>query len=319
MNGARSSLLCLALAVGSAPGGVQGTPQGIIAEVPIAVELNKTIIPVTAGGSSLRLILDSGHGHDGILIFHEEKIDTKAFGPAMAAVIEGAGAGPGSRALLFESAAFAIGAVRFSNQRAIVLANDAFKGSPSDGVIGHSLLGHYAVELDYDRNVMTLHDSATFRVKPGWESLPLTFRGNRIPWVDIEVATAGERPVKLAAYIDNASSEALELLTRESNRFCVPAVLAPRYLGRGLSGDIHGQEGTLARLRLGSHELTNVVAAVVPAATRSKQDGADAVLANDALRRFNVIFDYAHSRLHIRPNSHFREPFAGRGVGRGRN
>ena len=36
---------------------------------------------------------------------------------------------------------------------------------------------------------------------------------------------------------------------------------------------------------------------------------ADAVIGNNALRRFNVIFDYTHQKLHIRLNSHFSEPF----------
>ena len=49
--------------------------------------------------------------------------------------------------------------------------------------------------------------------------------------------------------------------------------------------------------------------AIAQAAVRSKQEGADAVVGNNDLRRFNVIFDYANRKLHIRPNSHFLEPF----------
>ncbi len=93
------------------------------------------------------------------------------------------------------------------------------------------------------------------------------------------------------------------------NKFTLPAATKERYLGRGLSGDIYGQEGTISRMRLGSHELTKVVVAIAPAAVRSRQQGADAVVGNNALRRFNVIFDYANRKLHIRPNLHFAEPF----------
>jgi hypothetical protein len=42
---------------------------------------------------------------------------------------------------------------------------------------------------------------------------------------------------------------------------------------------------------------------------RSKQDNADAILGNAALKRFNLIFDYAGGNLYIRPNGHFDEPF----------
>jgi hypothetical protein len=283
--------------------------EQVVAEIPITVERNKTIVPVTAGGASLRLILDSGHSHDGILIFGADKVDTTSFGPSFAATATGAGSGNGSNALVFDRASFNVGGVAFRNQRAIVLTADPFRGFLIDGVIGHSLFGHYVVELDHDRNVMRLYDSGSFTLKPGWESLPIYFKNNRIPWVEITITTEGEPPVRLATYIDGASSEALELLTRDVNKFRLPAKTKERYLGRGLSGDICGQEGTIARLRLGSHELANVVVAIAPDTVRSKQDGADAVIGNNTLRRFNVVFDYAHQKLHIRPNSHFSEPF----------
>ena len=288
----------------SVPGG-----QEAIAEIPIETVRNKTIVPVTVGGRKLRLILDTGYASDGILIFDRNKIDTDALGPSVAATVPGAGSGTGSNALVFEQARFEVGNVAFANQRAIVLTENPFKGFPNDGVIGYSLLGHYAVELDYDRSMMRLHAPETFAAQPQWESLPIYFKNNRIPWLDITIATQDEPSVRLATYIDFASGEALELLTRDANKFTLPAATKEKYLGRGLSGDIYGQEGTISMMRLGSHELTKVVVAIAPAVVRSKQQGADAVVGNNALRRFNVIFDYANRKLHIRPNAHFQEPF----------
>jgi len=37
--------------------------------------------------------------------------------------------------------------------------------------------------------------------------------------------------------------------------------------------------------------------------------GADGILCNNALRRFNVIFDYSGSMLYIKPNRSFDIPF----------
>ena len=283
--------------------------QRAVAEIAITLERNKTVVPVTAGGASLRLILDSGYPNDGILLFHPGKVDTDVFGPSFAGTIPGGGSGSGSGARVFDAASFSVGSAAFRNQRVIALTGDTFNGFTTDGVIGYSLFGHYVVELDYDQNVMRLYDSGTFTVRAGWESLPIYFKSNRIPWVDVTVSTEGEPPVRLATYIDSASSEALELLTRDVNKFRPPTNTRERLLGRGLSGDIYGREGRIAKLGLGSHELANVLVATAPATVRSKQPDADAVLANNVLRRFNVIFDYAHQKLHLRPNSHFSEPF----------
>ncbi len=283
----------------------------VVAEIPITVEHNKTIVRVAAGGSSLRLILDSGMASDGILIFDKDKIDTTAFGPLRGAAVGGAGSGPGSTVLVGDAARFIVGRLVFEHQRVMILSGHDFKGFPTDGVIGYSLLGHFAVEIDYDTRVMTLYENASFTPEPGWESLKIYFKGNRIPWADILIGTDHEPLVRIAAYIDFASSEALELLCREANRFRLPAKTTGKYLGRGLSGDIHGQEGTISRMRIGPYLLTDVVVAIAPASVRSRQKDADGIVGNNALRRFNVIFDYAHNRIHLRPNSHFSEPFGG--------
>jgi len=79
--------------------------------------------------------------------------------------------------------------------------------------------------------------------------------------------------------------------------------------GFQISGDIYGKDGRLARVEIGPFTLEDVAATVTPAAARSKQQGADGVIGNNVLRRFNVIWDYAHAKLHLRPNRHLREPF----------
>lgn len=76
-------------------------------------------------------------------------------------------------------------------------------------------------------------------------------------------------------------------------------------LGRGLSGDIYGQEGDIAWVALGPHRMGDVTVAFTPAEIRSKQPGADAVLGNGLLRRFNCVFDYSGMRLYLKPNSLF--------------
>ena len=115
--------------------------------------------------------------------------------------------------------------------------------------------------------------------------------------------------VPASFYIDLASEEALEMLVRADQKFTMPAKLDSSYLGTGLSGDIHGSRGRSRHLWLGGYMLSDVRTAFAPAEVRSKQKGADGILGNDCLRRFNVIFDYAHQRLYLKPNGAFATPF----------
>lgn len=80
-------------------------------------------------------------------------------------------------------------------------------------------------------------------------------------------------------------------------------------LGRGLSGDIYGKTGRIAKLIIGPYELSNITASFADAAVRSKQMGADAILGVGSLRRFNLIFDYANQKLYLTQNRRFNEPF----------
>jgi hypothetical protein len=123
------------------------------------------------------------------------------------------------------------------------------------------------------------------------------------------VATSGENPVRLSTYLDCASGEGLELLKRRRNGFRLPPRSRKRLVGRGLSGDIYGRDGRLAWVLLGAFTLKDVAALVIKAEIRSKQKGADAVVGNNTLRRFNVVFDYAHQKIHLKPNRYFAEPF----------
>jgi hypothetical protein len=278
--------------------------------VPFTLVRNKVLVPVRVNGSRpLRLILDSGMGFDGVLLFDRSLEDS--IGPArlFAAKIPGAGGGPPSDAILADSLSLQVGGTRIDNQRIIVLSDSSMVGRTSDGVIGYSLLGHYAVEIDYDRLAITLHDARSFQAADDWTSLPLTLNERNWPFLEVSAAVDSEALLPLKVYIDCASSESLELLTKAGMRFQVPAGSREVILGRGLSGDIRGRRGTISRLLIGPYELKNVVAAFVPAEIRSKAKGTDAVLSNGALCRFNVVFDYARSRLLVRPNGHLPEVF----------
>jgi hypothetical protein len=278
--------------------------------VPFVLSQNKTILAVQMGNARpLRVILDSGMGWDGLLVFKPELKDSLGLIDPRETNLGGAGKGNGQAAWVSEAMSFSVGKMEFKDQRAVVLQNDHFKGFSNDGVVGYSLFGHYAVEIDYDRSLLTLHEPGKFHPDPSWAEVPIFFRDNNIPWMNALIQVENEAPIEVACYIDYASSEAIELLLKPDQKFALPKATKEAFLGRGLSGDITGRTGRIAKVVIGPYELQNVTAAFADAAVRSKQKGADGVIANNLLRRFNLIFDYANKKLYIKPNSRFNEPF----------
>jgi hypothetical protein len=271
---------------------------------------NKTIINAKIENSRLlRIVLDSGMGWDGLVITNPDLIDSIALKNPNEATIGGAGNSGQSTAVFADSMTFTAGEVEFSDQRIVILSRGGFKGASFDGVTGYSIFGHYMVEINYDNFNIILHKPGEFKIDKSWVEIPLNFSENMIPRMDARIVIEDEEPITLSCYIDYASSEAIELLMKADQKFTLPDKTENYFLGSGLSGDINGKRGKISKVIIGPYELTDVTAAFAPAEVRSKQKGADGVIANKLLRRFNLIFDYSNKKLFIKPNSHFREPF----------
>ncbi len=278
--------------------------------IPFTVDRNRVIVPATVNSPRvLKLVLDTGMGFDGMLLFRGDLKDSLGFGKTFEAKVPGAGGGKPSTAVVADSMSFRTGEVEHTAQRIIVLQKTPLRSRTSDGVIGYTLLGHYALEIDYDKMLITLHEPDSFQADSSWEAIPLKFNKNHLPFLKNSVVIKDEDPIPMDMYIDFAAGEAVELLEHPDMKFTLPGETEESYLGTGLSGDIYGKVGRISKLTLGSYELEDVVAAFAPAKIRSKQQGADGILGSDALRRFNIVFDYAHKTLWIKPNSHFHEPF----------
>jgi hypothetical protein len=278
--------------------------------IPFKLVNNKVLVPVNIGNSrTFDLILDSGFGFDGIILFKKDLVDSVNLASRILVNIPGAGDGPPSQAIMSDSMTFNSGTCEFNNQRIIILQNDLFKGSTSDGVIGYSYFGHYKVEVDYDNKIITLHDSADIIDESGWESIPLTFDENNKPHLNIYISIENEEPVMLDVYIDYAASLSIELTVREGMKFKLPEKYEADFEGYGLSGDIKGKTARISKFKIGKYEFSNVTATFFEGNSRSKDKIADGVISNDALRRFNLIFDYQNKKLLIKPNNSFNEPF----------
>jgi hypothetical protein len=245
---------------------------------------------------------------DGVYLFHNELTTEIDMSDAIEVRVPGAGSGEASTALMIENGTLTFGEVTVDSQRVIISESAYTQSFPSDGVIGWNLLGHYAVQIDYDLGSIALHDTTGFQVDSTWCCVPITLKKD-IPFLEGTVEVVEGEIIPMVVYIDLGSDEALELLTKTDQRFTLPDSLEPRYLGTGLSGDIHGSFGWSRNLWLAEYQLSHIPTAFAPAEVRSKQEGGDGILGNDFIRRFNIIFDYAHERLYLRPSKYFEVPF----------
>ena len=268
-------------------------------EIPFEMRGGTVMVAVKVGQSRiLRLVLDTGM-FDGVLLY--EPIPESTFlGPVYEVRIPGAGDGQPARGRMSDSGAFLAGPVEFRNQRVIWLVDSLMSGFGGDGVIGNSLFGHWVVELDYDRKVMRLHEPG-FRPDSTWTTLPMVVHRANTPWVKTRVSVSGEEPQELNSYIDLTDNAEFILLVSDSAKFKVPEDVEPVYLGRGISGDVHGSKGRAALVQLDTYRLNGIEVGFAADRVRSKQPGADAEIGGSLLAWFNTVYDYAGGRLYLRP------------------
>lgn len=309
-------LLCLVPAVFScAPKEPMPAPAEcvLLCEVPFELRANRVLLPVRVGDSrELKLVLDTGMWFDGVIVYNPDLADSIALVNPVEVRVPGAGSGEPSTGRMSESMSFFIGNLPCIGQRVVLLTSRTMAGMSCDGVVGWSLFGHYTVELDYDSMVIRLYEPGAVPADTGWRRVDLTFKDNQIPWVDAVVNTRGDEAVEVAAYIDFASGDAVELMVKPGARFSLPDSLEEGYLGTGLSGDIHGHRGRVEWFELAGFRFVQVTTSFAPDGARSKQRDADAIIGNGLLCRFNTVFDYSdtsRARLWLRPNRRFRDPF----------
>ena len=270
-------------------------------EIPFELRGGVVLVPVQVGQSRiLRIIMDTGMGFDGVLLY-EPLPESSVAGPLYSVRIPGAGTGEPAGGLMSESASFRAGAVEFKGQRLVWLVDSSMSGFPSDGVMGYSLFGHWQVEIDYDRSRIVLHEPGSFRADSSWTALPMELHKNSMPWVKLRTSIDGAESLELDCYLDLAANDEVVFLVRDDAKFRMPEGLEPLYLGRGLSGDVHGWRGRAKWVELGPFRFEDVAVAYAPDEARSKQPGADAVVCGSLLCRLNTVYDYAGGRMYLRP------------------
>ncbi|RYU77173.1 aspartyl protease family protein [Hymenobacter persicinus] len=193
-----------------------------------------------------------------------------------------------------------------------VLNLSGYVGTPIHGILGYDLFRSFVVSINPAELSIVFADPAHYRPPRGkrWANLPLDLEGNKA-YITLPVSLRDSLTLPLKLILDTGAGHALSLETSSDPRLSIPPQRLRTQLGRGLSGFINGYLGRVAAVQLGRYRLKTLLTSFPDAdnvALRAEVPR-NGNIGFELLKRFDLVINYPHNYLLLRPNELFREPF----------
>ncbi len=206
----------------------------------------------------------------------------------------------------------AVGAAQIRNQYMLVLpiatGFGVAEGMRIDGMLGYQFLSRFLATVDYAGSKLTLAMPPPGpAAMPDAAPIPFFFDGT-IPIIPITIDG-----VATTAEVDTGNRVALELLApflALHSGIAGLAKTAPAVTGFGVGGASYARLGRVPSLQIGPYGLSNVVTSFSVATQGALADPfTPANVGGGVWRRFDLTFDYLHSRLLLAKSPLFDQPF----------
>jgi len=193
-----------------------------------------------------------------------------------------------------------------------VLNLSGYVGMPVHGILGYDVFNSFVVQVEPTAEQLWFHDPATYRPPRGrrWTSVAFNLEGRK-SYLTVPVSLTDSLTLPLKLILDTGAGHALSLETASDPRMRVPPQRLKAQLGRGLNGAINGYLGRVQGMQLGRYRLHNLLTSFP-----NPESGAlraevprNGNIGFELLKRFEVVIDYTHNTLWLRPNGLYRDPF----------
>ncbi len=209
------------------------------------------------------------------------------------------------------------GKVVAASEDILVLEEDYFRFEEYAGVNVHGILAattfsNFVVRINYERRMITLYDRENFHTPDSdFAPLPVELFRNKIYLnTQLQVLPDSAAPVKLL--IDTGAGLPLLLFSNTHPLVHPPARALPSNIGMGLGGYIEGFTGRVHRVELGDFNQQGVITYFQELDTTLNLEylnNRNGLLGNTLLRRFQLIIDYQHARIWLKPGKTYKDDF----------
>ena len=288
--------------------------SSVRATIPFELNNKHIIVKAKVNGQPITFVLDTGDQVAIVDLDFARRMNLSLSGEVR---VGGAGAAISTGAMV-QNATFTIDGlegfsqpVRMALPLGKVLSPRA--GRDFEGIIGQEFIQQFVIEIDYQAQVLRLHDKEKFVYNGAGESIPIKFMHGH-PILEAEVTPVGSTaPLKGKFVLDTGAGLALALYSPfvSEHGLLGPDTKTIRSLGgAGAGGETSGRIGRVTELKIGNYTIKSPI-------TMFSQDKAGA-FASDQLagnigarvaNKFLLFLDYDRKRIIFEPNSTFAAPY----------
>ena len=282
--------------------------------IPFELSSNKPFVQVRVNDSDpLWFIFDTGAGGYCITRKRADLMGLELEGEKQ--VHTGAGEGALVSIATTKGITFSIDGVKAVDQTVPVVSLNhvaGYEGRAVDGLVGHSFIRRFVVEIDYAKRTIHLHDPNTYVYSGPGRAIPIKFLGHLVA-VRASITVPGRDPIAGDFVVDTGSRGAL-VLNRpfvEQNKLveAMPKTLAGT-IGGGAGGECKGLVARLESMQLGPFLIKEPVVTLSQDRTGVLASPSFAgIIGGPILRRCRVFFDYQHKQLILEPYARVPAPY----------
>lgn len=273
-------------------------------------DANRTVaVEGKVNGVPMRLVLDTGAAGS---VLDEDR--ARSLGLKLRGSQRAQGAGGEVQGSRVSDVRVGLPGVELSDQTMTTLSLSALSartGRPMDAILGAPLFRGMAVEIDYPRRLVSLHDAASFRYEGKGTPVPIEMIDGQ-PYVTARLVLPGGRAIEGRFVVDTGASTAL-MLTAEAVEGARVLDAVEKTIGSqalGVGGGFDVRLGRIEALELGGFTLARPVTVFRSGGPgRVSASGTLGNIGGGVLNRFKVVFDYERRRMILEAGPGLDEPF----------
>lgn len=286
------------------------------AVIPFQIHNNLIVIDVLLNRSlPLKFVLDTGVRTT--VLTEKTLSDLLNMDYARMITIPGVGGKKLVDAFVVNDVSLNIGEVEGKGHALLVLETDLLQlknylGVNVHGILGYELFSRFVVDIDYAKRLITFYRPDDYKAKKRFEEIDIEISDTK-PYIMAELAIREDRgSIQGKFMIDSGSSHSLLLDKESSNEVYIPEPNISTTLGRGLGGDILGKVARADRIDFNSYSFEGIITTFPEPESYElsyELDQRNGTIGGGILSRFHVIFDYANSKIYLKKNKKYKEPF----------